>query len=262
MLIDWFTVAAQMVNFLILLWLLKRVLYEPVLKAIDEREKKIAAELKHAASTEEEAARQKSEWQKKNDDFEQQRTGMMRKVEEEVETKRTELVDNARKEYEILHAKLLDSLQREQFDREEEAVRRIRSEIFSIAGTLLRNLADETLEQRVVEGFCRRLREAGEEEIGEMKTAMSEKGGPILRSAFVLEPGLQDKISAATRAVFSFDSPISFETSDELGCGIELCVNGRCISWNIDAGLNALRKASEESDRKQMPSKGDANGAG
>ena len=45
MLIDWFTVGAQAVNFLILVWLLKRFLYEPVLAAIDAREKKIAAEL-------------------------------------------------------------------------------------------------------------------------------------------------------------------------------------------------------------------------
>ena len=45
MLIDWFTVAAQAVNFLILVWLLKRFLYKPVLAAIDEREKRIATQL-------------------------------------------------------------------------------------------------------------------------------------------------------------------------------------------------------------------------
>ncbi len=45
MLINWFTVVAQIINFLILVWLLKRFLYKPVLKAIDEREKKIAAQL-------------------------------------------------------------------------------------------------------------------------------------------------------------------------------------------------------------------------
>jgi F-type H+-transporting ATPase subunit b len=44
MLIDWFTVAAQIVNFLILVWLLKHFLYKPILDAIDAREKRIAAE--------------------------------------------------------------------------------------------------------------------------------------------------------------------------------------------------------------------------
>jgi F-type H+-transporting ATPase subunit b len=48
MLIDWFTVGAQVLNFLILVWLLKRFLYKPILHAIDEREKRIAKELADA----------------------------------------------------------------------------------------------------------------------------------------------------------------------------------------------------------------------
>jgi len=38
MLIDWFTVGAQALNFLILVWLLKRFLYKPILDAIDARD--------------------------------------------------------------------------------------------------------------------------------------------------------------------------------------------------------------------------------
>ena len=50
MLIDWFTVSAQVVNFLILVWLLKRFLYRPILNAIDAREKRIAKELSWIAT--------------------------------------------------------------------------------------------------------------------------------------------------------------------------------------------------------------------
>ncbi len=50
MLIDWFTVGAQLLNFLILVWLMKRFLYKPVLDAIDAREKLIATELADAAA--------------------------------------------------------------------------------------------------------------------------------------------------------------------------------------------------------------------
>ena len=49
MLIDWFTVGAQAVNFLVLVWLLRRFLYRPILKAIDAREKRIADQLADAA---------------------------------------------------------------------------------------------------------------------------------------------------------------------------------------------------------------------
>ena len=48
MLIDWFTVGAQAVNFLILVWLLRQFLYKPILNAIDAREKRIASELADA----------------------------------------------------------------------------------------------------------------------------------------------------------------------------------------------------------------------
>ena len=43
--VNWFTVAAQIVNFLILVWLLKKFLYKPVLTAMDKRQKKVRAEL-------------------------------------------------------------------------------------------------------------------------------------------------------------------------------------------------------------------------
>ncbi len=48
MLIDWFTVGAQVVNFAILVWLLKRFLYKPIIDAIDAREKRIALALADA----------------------------------------------------------------------------------------------------------------------------------------------------------------------------------------------------------------------
>ena len=57
MLIDWFTVAAQALNFVILVWLMKRFLYQPILHAIDEREKLIASELANADKKKAEAKR-------------------------------------------------------------------------------------------------------------------------------------------------------------------------------------------------------------
>ena len=54
LLIDWFTVIAQVINFFILVWLLKHFLYKPIINAIDAREKRIADELANAKSKEEE----------------------------------------------------------------------------------------------------------------------------------------------------------------------------------------------------------------
>src|ERR1035441_4382574 len=73
MLIDWFTIGAQALNFLILVWLLKHFLYKPILNAIDAREKRIAKELADAAAKKAEAQKEQDEFQKKNEEFDKQR---------------------------------------------------------------------------------------------------------------------------------------------------------------------------------------------
>ena len=71
--IDWFTVAAQALNFLVLVWLMKRFLYRPILDAIDAREKRIATELAAAATTMDEARAERAEFKKKNEQLDQER---------------------------------------------------------------------------------------------------------------------------------------------------------------------------------------------
>ena len=73
MLIDWFTVGAQAVNFVILVWLMKRFLYKPILHAIDARENRIAAELAEADAKKAEAQSERDEFQAKNEELDRQR---------------------------------------------------------------------------------------------------------------------------------------------------------------------------------------------
>ena len=56
MLIDGFTVGAQVLNFVVLVWLMKHFLYQPVLDAIAAREKRIADQIADAAAREKQAA--------------------------------------------------------------------------------------------------------------------------------------------------------------------------------------------------------------
>ena len=84
MLIDWFTVVAQAINFLLLVWLLKRFLYKPILQAIDDREKRIATQLQEAGATKEDAEKERRDFQKKNAEFDQQRDALTRVIAEDV----------------------------------------------------------------------------------------------------------------------------------------------------------------------------------
>jgi len=76
-LFDWFTVGAQALNFLILVWLLKRLLYKPILAAIDTREQRIARELADAADRQTKADQQRDEFVRKIEEFDRQRAALL-----------------------------------------------------------------------------------------------------------------------------------------------------------------------------------------
>ena len=113
MLIDWFTVGAQALNFLILVWLMKRFLYKPILHAIDEREKRIAAELANADAKKAEAQKERDEFQHKNEEFDQQRAALLSKATDEAKAERQRLLDEARKAADALSAKRQETLRNE-----------------------------------------------------------------------------------------------------------------------------------------------------
>src|ERR1700733_8084922 len=110
MLINWFTVCAQAVNFLILVWLLKRFLYKPILHAIDEREKGIAAQLAQAEARVAEAQVERDDFEHKNEAFEEERAALLKKATDDASSERQRLVDEARKDADALRAKRQEAL--------------------------------------------------------------------------------------------------------------------------------------------------------
>src|SRR5580704_9507873 len=112
--IDWFTVVAQAINFLILVCLLKRFLYKPILHAIDEREKGIAAQLAEAEAKKAEAQKEREDFQHRNEIFDQEHAALLKKATDEAKTERQRLLDEARKDAEALRAKRQEALRNEQ----------------------------------------------------------------------------------------------------------------------------------------------------
>src|ERR1700744_2280130 len=130
MLIDWFTVCAQAANFLILVWLLKRFLYQPVLAAIPAREKSVADQLQDAAAKKTEAQKERDDYQHRQDEFDRQRTALMNEAVESVKAERQKMLGEARRDAEALRLKLQDSIQDEYEHLNGELMARARREIF------------------------------------------------------------------------------------------------------------------------------------
>ena len=238
MLIDWFTVAAQAINFLILVRLLRRFLYKPVLAAIDARETKIAAELKDAATKKAQAQAERDDLRTKSEALQQQSAQLLRKATEEANTERQRLLDAARKDSDVLRAKLNDAVASERQEVNREIVTRTQQEAFAVARKILADLAGETLEERIVEVFIRRLKDmhAG----ADAKATATTATAALVRSAFDLPAPRRVELEAAIRAYVGADAKLSFETVPTLVGGIELTADGRKIAWSIADYLESL----------------------
>jgi F-type H+-transporting ATPase subunit b len=247
MLIDWFTVGAQALNFLILVWLMKRFLYKPILHAIDEREKRVATELANADQKRAEAQKESDEFKHKNEEFDQQRAALLSKATDEVKAERRRLLDEARQAANELSVKRQETLRNDAHNLNQEIARRAQQEVFAIARKALTDLATTSLEERMGEVFTRRLREMdkhAKEGLGEALRTASDPA--LVRSAFELPAKQRATIQNALNETFSAEIHIRFETAPDLISGIELITNGQKVAWNIADYLSLLEKSVDE----------------
>jgi F-type H+-transporting ATPase subunit b len=258
MLIDWFTVGAQALNFIILVWLLKRFLYKPILDAIDARENRIATELADADAKKGEAQKERDEFQHKNEAFDQQRAALLIKATEEAKAERQQLLDEAHQAADALSAKRQETLRNDAHNLDQAISRRAQQEVFAIARKALTDLATTSLEERMGEVLIRRLREMdGKAKEGLAEALKTASDPALVRSAFELPAEQRAAIQNALDEIFSAEIHIRFETAPELISGIELTANGRKVAWSIADYLVALEKGVGEllKDKEQPAAK-------
>lgn len=275
MLIDWFTVIAQVINFLVLAWLLKRFLYRPILNAIDAREKRIATELADADAKSAEAQQQRDEFLHKNAAFDAEQTTRMIQLNAEVKTERLHLLDSVRQESEDLRDKLQLALKNDQQSLQEALSQHARKEVFDIARKALSDLADSSIESRITAIFIQRLQALTQEERAGFKSAFQSIIGSvainnplIVRTAFALTKEQCTQIENAIKDVFGYGTaigtdsasghghghgdemvetiPLQFLIDAEVISGIEISANGQKIAWSINDYLTSLAQGVDQ----------------
>ena len=245
--IDLFTVAAQAVNFLILVWLMKRFLYKPILHAVEERENRIAAELANAENKKSEAQKESNEFRRKNEEFEVQRSVLWSKVTDEANSERQRLFDEATKAADILSLKRQEMLKNEEHTLLQEIRHRTQQEVFAISRKALTDLAATSLEERLCEVFTHRLREMDDQvKAGLVQAIKTTSDLAIVRSVFELPEQQRTVIQSALNEIFSAEVQVQFETAPDLISGIEFSVDGQKVGWSIEDYLTSLEKGVDE----------------
>ncbi len=241
--IDWFTVCAQIFNFLILVYLLKRFLYGPIIAAIDKREENISARIQETEQKRLAAEEEINTFRKKNEEFELRREEMHARMKEEVDSQKKQLLENSRQEIEDITTRWNESVMQERDVFLRNLKQRVIDQVYAITRQALADLAATDIEQNIVNVFIKKISEYDEAKGEKITHSLQNPAEGIkIATSFELPGDQRDLILKAVRTLRAENREVEFIVSKDILCGIELRENGYVIGWNLEDYLKSLEK--------------------
>jgi F-type H+-transporting ATPase subunit b len=242
-LIDWFTVFAQILNFLILVALLKRFLYGPIIKAMDEREAGIAARQEEARLHIEAAEREAMLYREKTRELEAGRAEMMENARQDAESRRSELLTQVREEVMNRRTAWYEALQQEKASFLHDLRLHAGAKFLQISRQALGELAGAELEQRILHVFLERLQDMAESAGSDLPESLKRSGARVaVTSSFEIPEDLRSLIEHTFRSRLAPECSFHYAISPDLLCGIELKTDGVRVAWSLQDYLGELEK--------------------
>lgn len=255
MTIDLFTLGAQLVNFALLLLLLRVFLFRPIQRVMRDRAEGIARDLAEAHAARAEAEAQARALDLDRERFEAERQERLAALEVEVAGERDERLGAVADEAEKVRVAW-----RVEFEREREA---LAEDVRAAAATVLRDalergwreLADEDLEAHALTAFARRLADLDADDRAALADAV--RAGPVrFTTAFEATEAQRAALRVATReavaavlrdeggatAADPLDAA-TFVRDPDLLAGVRLRAGDRRVGWTLRAHLEDLDRA-------------------
>jgi F-type H+-transporting ATPase subunit b len=232
--LDWSTLALEILNFLVLVWLLQRFLYRPILNVVTTRQAAIEAATQRAHETQEKAATLQAQYESRLQTWEQERAKARADLQEELRAARERALaalhddlEQERRKTKVLNERL-DA---------EEATRREREAIrqgLAFVRRLLSVVSGPELEGKLVQLAVDELERLPEQRRSALREALQAAAEPpVVSSAYPLSPKQREVLAQALRLVFEKVSDCRFEQDASLVAGVRINVG----PWVLHASL-------------------------
>ncbi len=234
MAIDWTTFTLEVVNFLVLVWILKHFLYQPVLDILARRQADLTRTLEEARRVEVAAAELRDQFEHRLADWEAEKTRLRAGLESDLEAERD-------RQFQALTRTLATERERQRAqETHREDLRRRAVEVQAIdlaldfATRLLTRLAGPELERRLIEVFIEDLARLPEDRLAAMDAAILDGPSPaLITSAFPIDEAQRKRITAALTARLGRALPLSWAEDAKLLAGLRLALG----PWQLDLSL-------------------------
>lgn len=244
--LDWITVGAQIINFLVLVWLLRRFLYAPIMQAMDKREARIKARFSQAEAREKQAAEQAHALETSQRKLDADRATLMDEARSAADEQEQELVARAKAQVDEQSRVWKRLVLREKEDFLAHLQKTMTVQVSELARAALEDLADSDLEPRIVRVFCHMLEHLPDSEREDFMAGYSKSGATIdVQTPIDLADRLRKDVRDALHAIVSTDAAVNFSTDKSMSAGIIARAGSRSVSWTIDSYMKDLRARAE-----------------
>ncbi len=241
--IDWWTLTLQVVNFLVLVWLLWRFLYRPV-RAVIEKRKLVSEQAFDDADKqkgEAEAARQRFE--EARDQLAQERQDLLKEIHEESKTERRKILNEARHEADELLETARGSLVKEQETVLAEVREQVAALAVELASSLLRKVGTNASSGVFLEQLDRQLKDMPADERERLQKDLAANSARLtVVTAVPLTPEEQEQWTDLLSACLGQRDKTDFAADPEILGGAELRFPHAVLKFTW---ADQLRKAKE-----------------
>ncbi len=250
--LNWTTFALEIVNFLVLVWILKRFLYKPVLAAIAHRKAAIDQTLSDAKARQTEAQTLEQQYRNRLADWANEKEKLHSAVLEEHAAVRAQLMTSLEDslEEERQKTRVLEDRRLNEF--------RNRAEQESIScgvqftARLLERSASSELEAKLVDLVLEDLPRLPDEQLKAIRTACREDGCRIkVITAFSLPEQRRDDVIQTLRAAAQNSTPVEFDQDKGLLAGLRISLGSSMVRANLQDELEFFADALRHDHRKQ-----------
>jgi F-type H+-transporting ATPase subunit b len=244
--LDLWTLGLQAANFLVLVWLLHRFLYRPVLAVIAKRQAAMDKLVADAAADRKEAADVRQDLERQRMGLDQERQAVLTAARDAAETERKAILAKAEDNAAAVRAAAQKAFE----DEREDAARQAGRDAARLAAAMARRLLQETppgeLQARMLERVCEDVKTLGAEaKRGIAARAGSASGGVEVVTAEPLDPTGQQAFAEQLGQALGAQVRPSFQVDPALIAGVEVRFPFTIVrrSWSED-----LRRIQSELD--------------
>lgn len=245
---DWSTFVLEIINFLVLVWILKRFLYQPVLNVLAERRARIEQTLHDAQAKEGNAALLKNQYESRLAEWEQEKAAARSRLAAELESERQRQLELLNKELLIERERNSAQEAHRQAILQRELETQSSQQARQFASKLLARLVCPELEARLVELFIDEFNALADQQVTPLQLGLNGHGSGKVLSAYPLSTEQRKRIGTVIDDRLEIHSQLEFVQDPALLAGLRVSLG----AWQLDLSLQGeLSFYAEAADREQ-----------